>query len=237
MQSDNQRLTMAPPLLYRAARRGVFGMRRTYGQGGIADALFVFLDGEPDPEAAAALDAQYRARPWVCLTGPWEDYIRTRYPHAKIYRRSMMKPARRFLIPERRPLPAGYRLSAMDEAAFDRHPFSHGANYASYAAFRAEGAGAVVWRDGDIVASASSFLSMDGEVELDMSTKEEHRGKGLACACAARMLQDCMERGIVVHWDAQNDISRHLAAKFGFELETVYPVYYQPEKKESAEEE
>ncbi len=34
--------------------------------------------------------------------------------------------------------------------------------------------------------------------------------------------------GIVVHWDAQNDISRHLAGKFGFEAETEYSVYWLP---------
>ena len=222
------RLKMAAPLLYRAALRGVFGGRSEYGQAGIADALFVFLDGKPDPEAAAALEARYRVRPLVCLTESWEDYIRARYPEARVYRRCMMKPARRFLLPEESALPEGYRLAAMDEAAFERHPFSHGANYASCAAFQAEGSGAVAYWNGEIVASASSFLSMDGEVELDVSTKEEHQGKGLASACVARMLRDCMERGIAVHWDAQNEISRHLAEKFGFEMETEYSVYWLP---------
>jgi hypothetical protein len=42
------------------------------------------------------------------------------------------------------------------------------------------------------------------------------------------MLEDCMKRGILVHWDAQNDVSRHLAEKFGFETETEYSVYWLP---------
>lgn len=50
-------------------------------------------------------------------------------------------------------------------------------------------AGAVVYYGKEIVASASSFVSMNGEVELDVSTKEAHRGKNLATACVARMLQ------------------------------------------------
>ena len=87
-------------------------------------------------------------------------------------------------------------------------------------------AGAVVYYGGEIVAAASSFLSLNGEIEMDISTKEAHRRKNLATACAARMLQDCMERGITVHWDAQNDISRHLAGKFGFEMEKEYSVYW-----------
>lgn len=214
------------PLLYRAARRGVYGEYRRFERGCIADALFVYLDGAPDPQAADALAARYRARPWVCLTDEWEDFVAARYPSARVFRRYAMKPARRFRFPEERALPEGFRLADMDEAAFAAHPFSHGVNYPSYAAFQAEGSGAVVWRDGEIVASASSFLSLDGEVELDVSTREAYRGKGLAAACVARMLRDCETRNIAVHWDAQNEISRHLAEKFGFELEKTYSVYW-----------
>ena len=76
------------------------------------------------------------------------------------------------------------------------------------------------------MASASSFLSLSGEVELDVSTSESHREKKLATACVARMLRDCMQRGTTVHWDAQNEVSRHLAEKFGFEIETAYSVHW-----------
>ncbi len=217
------------PLLYRAARQGVYGTYRRFERGGIADALFVYLDGAPDPQSAAVLDASYRARPWVCLTDAWEAHIHARYPDARVFRRWAMKPAQRFHFPEERALPAGCRLADMDAVAFAAHPFSHGANYPSYEAFQAEGSGAVVWRDGEIVSSASSFLTLDGEVELDVSTREAHRGKGLAAACVARMLRDCQARGIAVHWDAQNEISRCLAGKFGFELEREYSVYWVPQ--------
>ena len=164
----------------------------------------------------------------VCLTEEWEEQIRARYPETAIYRRTMMRPACRFIIPEKTKLPEGCRLSDMDEAAFDQHPFSHGMNYSCYAAFQAEGSGAVIYHGGEIVAAASSFLSLNGEVEMDIFTKETYRGKNLATACAARMLRNCMERGITVHWDAQNDISRHLAEKFGFETEEAYSVYWLP---------
>ena len=133
---------------------------------------------------------------------------------------------RRFTLPESVELPEGCRLAGMDEAAYERHPFSHGKNYSSWAAFRAEGSGAVIYYGGEIVASASSFLSLSGEVEMDVSTRESHRRKKLATACVARMLRDCMRRAITVHWDAQNEVSRHLAEKFGFEIETEYSVYW-----------
>ena len=219
---------MNRPLLYRAAVQGVFGKREEYTRSSITDALFVYLDGKPEPESAARVDTHFRVRPLVCLTEEWEEQIRARYPERAIYRRTMMRPACRFIIPEKTKLPEGCRLSDMDEAAFDQHPFSHGMNYSCYAAFQAEGSGAVIYHGGEIVAAASSFLSLNGEVEMDIITKETYRGKNLATACAARMLQNCMERGITVHWDAQNDISRHLAEKFGFETEEAYSVYWLP---------
>ena len=219
---------MNRPLLYRAAVQGVFGKRETYSRGSITDALFVYLDGEPEPESAARVDSDFRVRPLVCLTEKWEERIRARYPDAAIYRRTVMKPACRFIIPEKTELPEGCRLTGMDEAAFEQHPFSHGMNYACFTAFQAEGSGAVIYHGGEIVAAASSFLSLSGEVEMDISTKETYRRKNLATACAARMLWNCMERGITVHWDAQNDVSRHMAEKFGFETETEYSVYWLP---------
>ena len=219
---------MNRPLLYRAAVQGVFGKREEYTRSSITDALFVYLDGEPEPESAARVDSDFRVRPLVCLTNAWEERIRARYLDAAIYRRTIMKPTCRFTIPEKTEIPEEYRLTGMDEAAFEQHPFSHGMNYSCYAAFQAEGSGAVIYHGGEIVAAASSFLSLNGEVEMDIITKETYRGKNLATACAARMLRDCTERGITVHWDAQNDVSRHLAEKFGFETEEEYSVFWLP---------
>ncbi len=220
---------MNMPLLYRAAMQGTFGKRIEFTRGSITDALFVYLDGEPEEKSIARVDSYFRNRPLVCLTKAWEERIRAQYPDAAIYRRTMMRPSCRFSIPESIEIPEGCRLAGMDESAFEQHPFSHGEKYLCWAAFQAEGSGAVVYDGGEIVAAASSFLSLEGETELDVFTKESHRGRGLATACVARMLKDCMERRITVHWDAQNEVSRHLAEKFGFEAETAYSVYWLPQ--------
>lgn len=216
------------PLLYRAALQSVYGKRTEFSRGSITDALFVFLDGEPEEESIARADSCFRVRPLVCLTKAWEEQIKAKYPGAAIYRRTMMKPACRFILPEDIQIPEGYRLADMDQTAFEQHPFSQGEYFPCWEAFQAEGSGTVMYYGGEIVAAASSFLSLNEEIELDVSTEESHRGKGLATACVARMLKDCMERGIMVHWDAQNDVSRHLAEKFGFEAETAYSVYWLP---------
>ena len=168
---------MNRPLLYLAAQQGTFGKRTEFNQSSITDALFVYLDGEPEDASVARVDAHFRNRPLVCLTKAWEEQIRAQYPDAAIYPRTVMKPVCRFILPENIEIPEGYRLAGMDEAAFEQHPFSHGENYPSFTAFQAEGSGAVVYDGNEIVAAASSFLSLEGEIELDVSTKEAHRGK------------------------------------------------------------
>jgi len=74
------------------------------------------LDGKPEPESMARVDACFRGRPLVCLTREWEERIRTQYPEAAIYRRTMMKPACRFTIPEKTEIPEGCRLRRPDAA-------------------------------------------------------------------------------------------------------------------------
>ncbi len=213
-------------LIFRAAQAGLYGKTFSFSQGSITDALFVFLDGSPEEESQTALETQFMARPWVCLTEAWEKYIKSHFQNVQIFTRYLMKPRNSFTFPLLQALSKEYQLELMDEIAFNQHPFGHGENYSSYSQFSAEGAGALVWRNGEIVASASSFLSLNGELELDVSTKEEHRGLGLATACASKMLSQCMNKGFTVHWDAQNETSKHLAQKFGFEVEEKYSVYY-----------
>lgn len=216
------------PLLWRAANCGAYGQRYEYGTGSIADAMFVYLDGMPTQESIAAVDNDYRLRPLVCMNDAWKEHIEKNYPQAKAFERYMMKPSCRFRNEKCMRVPDGFEAALFEETAFETRPFGHGENYASYAEFRKKCSGAVVRYEGKIVASASSFLSFEGEVELDVSTEEAYRGMGLASACVQMMLNDCENRGIIVHWDAQNEISWHMAEKFGFELETCYKVYWLP---------
>ena len=67
---------MNMPLLYRAALQNIFGRREQYSRSSITDALFVYLDGEPEPESGARVDSHFRGRPLVCLTEAWEKQIR-----------------------------------------------------------------------------------------------------------------------------------------------------------------
>ncbi len=213
------------PLLYRAAYNGVWGHRINVIDGAITDALSVYLEGAPKPESIHALSHSFRNRPLVCLSEAWENAIHTHYPTAACYQRYQMAPQKEFELGADCSLPLGFAVRSFDEMIFSHHPFSHGVNYPSFADFQKYGSGAAVLYHNRIVASASSFLSDRGEVELDVSTDAAFRRMGLATACVRQMLCDCQKRGITVHWDAQNMESRCLAEKFGFQIQKIYPVY------------
>lgn len=73
------RRLMNLPLLYLAALQGIFGKRTEFSRSSITDALFVYLDGEPEVESITWVDSYFRNRPLVCLTKAWEEQIRAQY--------------------------------------------------------------------------------------------------------------------------------------------------------------
>lgn len=56
------------------------------------------------------------------------------------------------------------------------------------------------------------------------------RGRGLATACGARLILDCLERGLYPNWDAHDSRSLHLAEKLGYRLDHPYRAYWVEEK-------
>lgn len=217
------------PLLLRAALAGQMGQTETCSGVRMIDGMFVYLDGLPDGAALAALTGRWQDRLFVPLRAPeaWERALcglGRPVGRTQRYQMQEMLPAQAAqTLPS--PVPEGYELRPFDAEAFARRPFGHGHWYRDAAHFAAEGTGAVVWKDGEIVASASSYLTFEGHVELDVSTLDTHRRLGLAWACCAEMLRQCGDRGLTVHWDAQHEVSRHLAETLGFELLTPYAAY------------
>ena len=217
-----------PPLLLRAVRAGAHGQRVQFTDTLVFDAGFIYLDGTPDADARTALYSRWGNRMFIPLTQAWEQELEQWNPLLVHTRRFQMQagPAdEAALAAYTARLPAGYALREFDAEAFSRHPFGHGLQFPDYAAFARDAAGTVVWKEGEIVASASSFITFSKETELDVFTLVPHRRHGLALACCAQMLLQCTRRGITMHWDAQNGASRALAEKLGFELETAYMAY------------
>ncbi len=225
------------PLLLRACKNGAFGKAYPYDGGCIYEAGFIYLAGTLRDEWLGALTERWKNRAFICLSEDWLDALTARkseFQSAVRYQMHDFVPNRERLRTYRIGVSPAYRIDAFDEAAFFAHPFSQGAHYASFAEFARVGTGAVARFENEIVASASSYLSFRGHVEVDVSTQEAHRRKGLGLACAAMMLLDCVKRGITPHWDAQNPPSRGMAEKLGFQLQYEYVTFHATSHKSGA---
>ena len=62
-------------------------------------------------------------------------------------------------------------------------------------------------------------------IEIEIGTMEAYRRQGLAQVCGAKLILECMERGLYPSWDAQNRWSVALAQKLGYHFDQAYPAY------------
>lgn len=137
-------------------------------------------------------------------------------------------------------LSEGYTLKMMDEKLFRLCGSINWckdwtAQYENYEMYQKYGLGAVILKEGEPVSGASSYSGFRGGIEVEIDTREDHRRKGLACICGARLILECLDRGWYPSWDAQNLWSAVLAEKFGYRLEGEYRAYevvQGPEKTE-----
>lgn len=127
-------------------------------------------------------------------------------------------------------LQSGYVLKKIEEAEFNMCRENGWANdlvsqYKDYKDYQNLGLGIVALKDGELVAGASSYSRYDKGIEIEVDTKEEHRRKGLAYACGAKLVLECLENGLYPSWDAQNKWSVALAEKLGYHFSHEYVAY------------
>ncbi|MDD7444180.1 MAG: GNAT family N-acetyltransferase, partial [Clostridiales bacterium] len=92
-------------------------------------------------------------------------------------------------------------------------------------AFSAHGIGCAVLFGDTVVSGASSYSYYSGGIEIEIDTRADFRRRGLALACGARLILECLDRGLYPSWDAQNLGSLSLAKKLGYEFSHEYPAY------------
>ena len=103
--------------------------------------------------------------------------------------------------------------------------------FPNYEDFKSRGMGAAVLFQGQLVAGASSYSAYHGGIEIEIDTKPEFRRKGLATACGARLILECLARGLYPSWDAHDLRSVMLAEKLGYHRDKPYPVYFLKNKE------
>lgn len=129
-----------------------------------------------------------------------------------------------------RNLEPGYELKIMDHEIYQaalREEWSRDlcANFEGAADYCERGVGAAVLFEGNLVSGASSYTVYDGGIEIEIDTREEFRRKGLALAAGAKLILECLDRGLYPSWDAQNLGSVCLAEKLGYHFDRQYTVY------------
>lgn len=215
------------------------GEEETPRWAGIMIGDFCFLAGEPAEEAVRSLPE--RADSAVLLMVPdsqdWYPLIEKLHGDRceKLVRYAFQKTEAGFqrerLEKWSRELPEGYRMEQIGRELFCRlgkESWSRDfcSQYDGYEQFARLGLGfAALTEDGEPVAGASSYTVYKNGLEIEIDTKEEYRRKGLARACAARLIIACLDRGIYPSWDAANTASAALAVQLGYLPEGEYVAY------------
>jgi len=124
-------------------------------------------------------------------------------------------------------LPPAYTILRLDAALAGRCGRELGNEYfleafQSVADFLARGLGYCVMRSGRIVAAASSTAASSRAIDIEIETAEEHRHRGLGSAVAARLVRECLAKGIEPCWLAANEESERLALRLGFTRGDAY---------------
>lgn len=127
-------------------------------------------------------------------------------------------------------LPSEYTMKMIDEEMYRLCKESEWSRdlvsqYKDYGMYHKLGFGVVILKSTELVAGASSYASYREGIEIEIDTKEEYRRRGLATVCGAKLILECLERGLYPSWDAQNKWSVALAEKLGYHFDYEYPAY------------
>ena len=127
-------------------------------------------------------------------------------------------------------LSSEYSIKKIDEEIYNKLPKEQWSQYfcsqfPTCKDFEKYGIGFVVIHNDMIVSGASSYTVYDKGIEIELDTKEDYRRRGLAIACAAKLILECLDKGIYPSWDAANKESVALAEKLGYNLEKEYVTY------------
>lgn len=129
-----------------------------------------------------------------------------------------------------RELKEGYEVKLIDQEIFaqtrkQKWSMDFTSQFADYGDYHKRGLGAAVVANGELVSGASSYTVYQEGIEIEIGTRQDYRRKGLASVCGARLILECMERGLYPSWDAQNLWSVKLAEKLGYHFDRAYPAY------------
>ena len=216
--------------------QGVMGRaeaNRDYTAGMIVNRDFTFLAGVPD----RGLLEKAKGPILVPRTEDWNPLIEAVFGEkaVKETRYAIKKEPgvfdRRRLEAFVSALPEGYELRLIDEELVpvllsESWSRDFCAAFDSPADCCTRGIGVAAVYEGVPVAGAGSYIVYRGGIEIEIDTREDHRRKGLAAACGARLILECLDRGLYPSWDAIDLRSVSLAEKLGYHRGEPYMTYW-----------
>lgn len=223
--------------MVRACLQGHMGCVRTFGEDSALASIgdFCFLAGTPVPELVERADAP------ILVPGDagWERLIRTTLGERAVpftrwatrpgdFDRSRLTEFIKALSPGLTIRPIGREMyAALMEEEWSRDLCG---NFVDGSDFVRRGIGFAVLWEGVPVAGAASYAVCDGAIEIEIDTCPDFRRLGLASACGARLILECLDRGIYPGWDAHNEQSLSLAEKLGYRPDRPYTAYWVEDK-------
>lgn len=199
---------------------------------------FCYLAGIPDKELALYKPEGFKGNFVIMVpqNKEWEKIIEECYQEkaVKVTRYAIKKEPGIFdnekLKKVIEDLPSGFTLKLIDEELYYKCREIEWCmdwvdQYEDYEIYKKYGLGAVILKDGEPVSGASSYSGYKGGIEIEIGTREDYRRRGLAYICGAKLILECVNRGLYPNWDAQNKWSVALAEKLGYHYDHDYTAY------------
>lgn len=226
--------------MVQACLQGRMGKLTRWGEDSALASIgdFCFLAGRPVPE----LVAQTAAPILVPCGGGWSEQIKailgeralpfTRYAT----RHAPENFDRRRLFTFTTSVPQGFSIRPIDKEIYFTLMEKEWARdlcgcFERAEEFLEQGLGFVVTAGGGLpVAGAASYAVCAGAIEIEIDTRPDYRRMGLASACGAKLILECLKGGIYPGWDAHDSRSVSLAQRLGYQLDRPYTAYWVEEK-------
>lgn len=196
---------------------------------------FTFFAGEPDIELVTFKPAWCTQDFMIMVpqNDRWQNMITQVYKtNARIVSRYATKKEADIFDKEKLKtvtfsLPNEYEIRMIDESFYqmckeDAWSADLVSQFKNYDDYKRLGLGVVILKDGIIVSGASSYSRYSSGIEIEIDTMSKYRRKGLAYACGAALILECLKQNLYPSWDAQNEISISLAQKLGYHYSHTY---------------
>ena len=197
---------------------------------------FVFLGGRPDAWLLEQISKPDRQ--WIVQGNEaWRKLLREMPGRVEPIRRWKVELPKNFDLNRLRQWAQNAEIHPIDQDMYDeclRQEWRRDwvSLFNSWEDYHKRGLGFVLAQNGEVVSGASSYAVYDGGIEIQVDTRKDYQGRGFAKKVCARLILECLERGLQPSWDAASVTSCALAKGLGYHVRDAYEAdLWYPEEK------